>query len=142
MLMVEKIKLDADLAKRNNDTIKSIFLITLLAEIQRIGFDDGKRKTTDLEALEVVKKFVKNANEIINIAPNTDNAKKAEQEIIWLKEYMPAMLSETELRNVIVSFVENNAGCKMSQIMAHLKSDYANLYDGKLASTLAKEMIN
>lgn len=142
MLMVEKIKLNADLAKRNNDTIKSIFLITLLAEIQRIGFDDGKRKTTDLEALEVVKKFVKNANEIINIAPNTDNAKKAEQEIIWLKEYMPAMLSETELRNVIVSFVENNAGCKMSQIMAHLKSDYANLYDGKLASTLAKEMIN
>ncbi len=142
MLMVEKIKFDADLAKRNSDAIKSIFLITLLAEVQRIGFDDGKRKTTDSEALEVVKKFVKNANEIINIAPNTDNAKKAEQEIVWLKEYMPVMLSESELRNVIVSFIKNNPECKINQIMAYLKSDHANLYDGKLASTLAKEMIN
>ena len=54
-----------------------------------------------------------------------------------MNEFLPKMLTEDELKEVIKASGLNNIG----QIMKYLKENYNGLYDGKIASKLIKEII-
>ena len=63
----------------------------------------------------------------------------AKEELDSLKN-LPEMLSEDDLRAIAEEFALT--GKKMPDMMKHLKAEYPNQYDGKLASTIAKEILN
>lgn len=148
--MLKQLEKDALLARKEaikskELAVKSTFLNTLLAEVKRVGFDDGKRATTDAEMLQVVQKFIKNAKETINIAPNSDNAKQAANEIIWLESYLPKQLTENELLVILTfkkeSLKEHNSPINMGVLMTYLKEHYAGQYDAKSVSILVKKVL-
>lgn len=137
-MLLENLKKDVLESRKSNVPIRTAFLKTLLAEITRIGFDDGKRETTESEAIIVVQKFAKNANEVIKLAPESINAKQAKEELNILSNYLPKQLSREELKNIIEKFKSDNSPVNVGQIMTYLKQNYHNMYDGKVASELAK----
>lgn len=97
-------------------------------EFERVmghGSDDGKTR------------LLSEANRVFmdNIVPKM---RQADREIIILSGFLPKQLTEDELRGVIESFKAANPDANMGAVMAYLKNEFAGLYDGKLASQIAK----
>ena len=61
-----------------------------------------------------------------------------------LKNYLPRMLSEEALTAIISEHIDNSGyeSIKdMGQVMKFLSTNYANQYDGKLASTIVRNLL-
>ena len=65
---------------------------------------------------------------------------RAMRDIIVLENYLPEQLDEEDLRNIAEEL--KVLGCKMADMMKHLREQFPNRYDGKLASTIAKEVLD
>jgi uncharacterized protein YqeY len=129
--------------KAKNDSSfrkESDFFVTLYSEISSVGFNDGKRQTTNEEAVKVINKFIKNANFIINETNNQDAIKIAQQEILWCNEFLPKMMSEEEIKHVVESLVVDSS-VKLGDVMKHFKEHFPGLYDGKKLSSIANSLI-
>ena len=144
MSLIETIRADQLQARKEKNSLKANILTTLIGEAVSIGKNDGNRETTDAEVIALVKKFIKNINETINIVcKHGVNVDAQIAEVVVLEKYVPKQLSEEDLRQVIISLKsEISAGPKdMGKIMGLLKARYDGQYDGKMASTLAKEIL-
>ena len=135
MSLIEKIKQDQVAARVRRDGITANLLTTLIGEAEMVGKNAGNRASTDAEVVAVIKKFVKNAEETLAAL------KKANQyneviavEIGILGRYLPQQLGEYELKAIAVG------RANMPDFMKYLKENYAGQYDGKLASTVAREV--
>ena len=65
----------------------------------------------------------------------------AEMEV--MNEYLPKQLSETEIRDIIFKLLVRSDVCfNVGLIMKYFKENYNGQYDGKMVSTIAKEMSN
>lgn len=173
-MLIEKIKADSIEARKAKETVKANLLVTLLAEVTKVGKDKGNRATTDEEAIAVIKKFLKGVEETLqaldanlnSVAKNyfavvenaatknlpaeeamagispaanaltvvKDNINVANAEIDILHSYLPKQLTKEELEAIIKNLNTKNVG----EIMKHLKDNYSGVYDGKLASEIAK----
>lgn len=110
----------------SNGEVKSLLRV-VIGEMNR----QGKVLTND-QVISIIKKMIENAKIIGN-----------QKEIAILETYLPQQLSEDELGGLISALIyANNYGVKdMGKIMTALKEKYAGRYDGKLASTLAKDLL-
>ena len=118
-------------------------LTTLIGEAAMIGKNDGNRETSDDEVIVVMKKFLKNINETLAVRPKTpglDVEKILLTEMI--EQYGPKQLSEEDLRGTIIKIIEQDDNPNMGSVMKMLKDVYGGEYDGRMASTLTKEILN
>lgn len=144
MSVIEKIRADQLTARKAKELQKVAMLSTLLGEITKVGKDNGNRETTEVEAISVIKKFEKNVLDTMVIVEKTNPSRVKEflAEAYVYNSYLPQQLSEDELSKEISMFiVANDSGASMKAIMAHLKANFAGLYDGKTASTLANKLL-
>jgi uncharacterized protein YqeY len=65
---------------------------------------------------------------------------EADQEYMYLKDFIKKQLSETDIRFEIEDLMLSK-GCNIGMIMKHFKDNYPGQYDGKLVSQIAKEML-
>ncbi len=145
MTIYEKVKSDLKIARlaRNSHTVT--FLSTLLGEFDlKATMVDGVKTVSDEDAQNVLKKFVKNIDEMFSATNGgTLNVMKAEtlkMERFILLGYMPQQMTDEELRQEIrMLVIANNAALPLGEIMKHLKENFAGQYDGKMASQIAKE---
>lgn len=145
MTLFQKIKADQILARKQHFTSAASLLTTLLGEATAIGKNDGGRDPSDTEVIALMKKFIKGMDETLGYldAAEGDNAQARiaiahEKEI--LSAYLPAQYSEGELRTVISGIIVTE-GSNMGKIMSALKTHHSGMYDGKLASTIIKELL-
>lgn len=117
-------------------------LTTLIGELetaQKRGASGAE--VSDEDVIKTVKKFVKNIDETIAILADKDPERayglNAERNV--LGEYLPKQMSNDELREFISEKISE--GQNLGQVMGSLKKERAGLYDGKEASTIAKEVI-
>lgn len=132
-MLIDKIKTDNLAARKAHDSNKATLLTTLIGEAEMIGKNAGNRAPTDDEVVETIRKFVKNNKQTIEALAGV-GVEKFQFENDVLTEYLPKMLSEDELTEVIKSFDTKNMG----EIMKQLKAKYAGVYDGAMASRIAK----
>ena len=136
-MIIDTIK-DASLNARNEKDASAALLVTLLSEVEKVGKDNGNRRTTNAEATMVIKKFISNAQQIINLAgENTDAAAKAQNEINILEQYLPKQMTQEEITTAIIAVLNENKSATMGDVMKALKEYHEGRYDGKLASKLA-----
>ena len=144
-MLIDKLKADQLRARKAHDADLARLLTTFYSEAAMIGKNDGGRNTDDKEVHALAKKFIKNAKEVLDNLPDTDDrAMEAVYEIDILKGFLPPQLSEQELRVAIVDIVKskNLSSIKdMGTIMKGLKSAFDGQYDGKLANQLIKELL-
>lgn len=115
--------------QRNNPVIYSL-LGVVLGELDRLPIPRGQEPSED-QIYAVIKKLYEAAKEMREMTPEAD------QEYMYLKDFIKQMMTEDELRKVI-----SESGCKnMGEIMKFLKMNYNGTYDGKMANMIAKEVL-
>jgi len=135
MTLMEKIKQMQVEARKESAEIAPL-LTTLLGEAGMIGKNDGNRETTDSEVVAVVKKFIKNIDETIAALTSRNQSVTAfELERNVLESFLPKQLTEDEL----LSLIKDNTFTNMALFMKFLKENHTGKYDGKMASTVAKQ---
>lgn len=147
MSMIEDIKKDMMIARKSNDPVAKPLLITLYSEASMKGKNERNGDPTDQEVISVIKKFKSNAEETLQIAQkhnNQDKAEIAEKEIQILDQYLPKQMTEDELKNVISDIIAKNnlsSPREIGVVMKNLNENHNGTFDGKQASTLAKELL-
>ncbi len=149
MKLIEKIKQDQVTARKQRAVLVSTLLTTLIGEAEAIGKNNGNREVTDEEVTAVIKKFIKGMDETIDhlnkAGVGSDQVllealQTVQKEKDVMVAYLPAQLTEGELRFMIKGLI-NSTGKDLGKIMASLRTHYAGSYDGKMASSIAKELI-
>ena len=103
-------------------------LSVILGELDRLP---TRENPTPDQIYAVIKKLYEASKEMREMTPEAD------QEYMYLKDFIKQMMTEDELRKVI-----SESGCKnMGEIMKFLKMNYNGTYDGKMANMIAKEVL-
>lgn len=137
-------------ARKAKDESKASALTTLIGEANMIGKNAGNRETTDAEVLSVIKKFIKNIDETVEIlskdlAPNSVKIQALQAEKVLLSNFLPKQMSESEVKVAIEQIIAkmNLSGPKaMGAIMKEMKSQYDGSYDGSMVSRISKELLS
>lgn len=152
MSLLIQIKDDSLTARKARDTVKALFLTTLLAEAAKVGKDDGNRDSTDEEVTATIKKFIKNTSETVQALDNAADVKIAARdqmlvELAMLKAYLPLQASEAEVKAEIAREVTSVKGLamispkQMGSVMAALNAKFAGNFDKKAASLWIKDAL-
>lgn len=118
------------------------------ASIKNTEIDRRKELATDEEVLDVLAKEVKlrrDSLEEFKKGNRPDLVATLEQEIAILMDYLPAQLSEDEVRKLVAEAVAaaGAAGPKdMGKVMAVLMPKVKGRADGKLVNTVVKDLLN
>lgn len=132
-------------AARRERTAHVAFLATLLAEVQKVGKNNGNRETTDDEAVKVLKKVKQGNDELIRMAADRDDVRaKATAENEVIAKFLPRQLTPAELDQAIRQIIlehQLTSPKGLGVVMKQLQAKFAGLYDGKQASALAKQLL-
>jgi uncharacterized protein YqeY len=146
-MLLTKLKTDQLQARKDRDAVRASLLTTLIGEATAIGKNDGNRDTTDAEVIAVIKKFIKNVNEVIRVAGDYRDADRADQgwaEKTILESYLPVQLTGDALLQTIKQIADElNAHTlrDVGKVMGALKSRYDGQYEGTVAVALVKEVL-
>ena len=132
--------------KAKNETglrgIRALKAAILLANTDGSGLD-----LTEERGIQIVQKLVKQRRESLEIYEKQgrqDLAQIERDEIDVISKYLPAQLSEAELRTVITEII-NQLGAKspsdMGKVMGAATQKLAGKADGKAISALVKEIL-
>lgn len=147
MNLIEKIKQDQVAARKARNSGKALALTTLIGEAEAIGKTAGNRTPTDDEVVAILKKFIKNIDEVIRVADEHrewDRSDAASTEKSILSVYLPKQLTVEELKSVIEGIVfslGDNSPKAMGKVLGSLKQSHNGLYDGATASNIVKEIL-
>lgn len=140
-MILQKINSDKLLAMKNKDTLKYNLLCSLYAECYNIGKNNGNRETLDDECYTVIKKFIKNNTENIQLITDSRITEKFLIENAILINYLPKQLTNLELEHIISDYIKSGLN-SVGSIMSKLKSEYTNQYNNKEASSIIKDKLN
>lgn len=150
MSLLARIKATQLQARKDRNSVASSLLSTLLGEAIAVGKNAGNREPTDIEIVVVVKKFIENSYEMLNIVQTQTHANeqrrmedmgKVGTEIGILKSFLPTQLTDDELSAVIdtvIASVQAVSIKDMGKVMKGLKEGREGTYDGALAGVLVK----
>jgi uncharacterized protein YqeY len=138
--LTERLRADLNSARRERDKLRTLVLTMTLSEIKNRQIELG-REPGEEEVMEVIGRAIKKrreAAEQIRAVGRPDAAEKEEQEAALLLPYMPAQLSEAEVRQLVKDAVAGgakNIGAVMGAIMPSVKGRF----DGKETNRIVRE---
>ena len=142
-----KIQADLVTAMKAKEVNKIAALRLIKTSIQNEKVNGTYHELTNDDIIKLIQKLAKQHQESIEIysqAGRQELADKEQEELNVLNEYLPNTLSEEALTAILDEYVSNSAceGIKdMGKVMTYLKENYPNQYDGKMASTIVKNML-
>lgn len=144
MSIVNKMKADRIVARADNNKGDFALLTNVIGE-----FDLARTQKVNLEKSEddvmipIIKVNINRAKEEVQSlkSVNAPVAKitRAMQDQELLERYLPQMMDEEELRKLAEA--SKILGWNMPDMMKHLREHFPNRYDGKLAASIAKEIL-
>jgi uncharacterized protein YqeY len=131
MSLIERINQDFMVAYKAKEMEKKDFLGVLKTEVTK-----ESKTPEDGYVVAKIKSMIKNAEATNSLS---------ETELNILNSYLPKQMGIDEVKQVIIDFVTNNSISspkEMGKVMSYLKSGYDGQYDGKMASTIIKEILS
>ena len=138
-MIIDEIKKDNVQAMKDKNTIaRTIYGVVVNKHmLQSIE----KRKTggelTDADMVAILQKTIKElTEEAENYAKvgNTAQVEEINAQKVILEKYLPQMMSEDEIRNIIAGMEDKS----MPSIMKHFKANYAGKVDMQLVNKIAR----
>lgn len=124
-------------AMKEKDAIKRSILTTLLGELE------GKAKREGIEISDEMivafcKKFIQTNKETMDVSNgNKTIIERLSVENTILDTFLPQQLTKEQIVDIITNGSFDNIGVAMR----YFKENYTGQYDGKLVSSLAKELL-
>ena len=140
-MIIDEIKKDNVQAMKDKNTLaRAIYGVVmnkvLLAQIE--AKKDGK-ELTDVEVVQILQKTIKELTEekenYIKAGNNTE-AENIEKQKEILVRYLPQMLSEEEVRNIIAGLEDKS----IPSVMKHFKLNFAGKVDMGLVNKIARSL--
>ena len=137
MSILAQIKIEQIAARKDRNAELATTLTTLMSEIANVGLNDGKRETTDAEAIAVIKKFLKGVDETIE----AQDSYEAQVERLQYLSYLPKQFTEFDILQNVEFLVRNTENPNMGIIMKEFKQHWDGQYDGKALAKIVKEVL-
>jgi uncharacterized protein YqeY len=126
--MIEKINEDFLKAFKEKDTFKKNFLGLIKGEIQ----NETKRGTGEVDVMAILKKMEKSLK--------TTNDTEAQKQLIILQEYLPVMMDEKSIHQIISGY--KHAGMdNFGAMMGLFNKNYKGKADNNLVSAIIREIL-
>lgn len=147
MTLAQRVDEDLKIAMKAREELKVSTLRLLKAAAGNAAISKGKQALEDAEVVEVIGKLVRQRDESIAAYTKGNRpelAQKEETEAKILKAYLPAQLSEAELKEIVQAAVRE-AGASgpqaMGAVMRIVMPKVAGRADGKLVSELVRQSL-
>lgn len=142
MMLKETIQKDLVQAMRDKDKLKK-GVLTLIKSGLTNAEKEKRAELNDAEELAVIQKELKQTRQALTEAQKVgreDNAELEKQKIAIIEAYLPTMLTEDEIRQLLA---ENGivSGTNMGQAMKTIKPLVAGKADNALVARVVKETI-
>ncbi|MBT4349914.1 GatB/YqeY domain-containing protein [bacterium] len=144
MSLWKNIEQDLIQALKNKEQLKVSVLRMLKSAVQNQLIADKVKELSDQDIIVLIRKELKKRQDSITAftqAGRDELAQNEQAEADILSVYMPAMLLEEELGQIVTKVIEtgaNNFGQVMKEVMAQTKG----LADGQLVQKLVKEKLD
>ena len=142
MSIREQILADIKEAMKATDEFKRDTLRTLNAALKQVEVDQ-RIEMTDEIVLPLLQKEIKKRADSVELylkGAREDLAKKEQSEIELIKTYLPAQLSDDELKEKIKSIIEK-VGKNLGAVMKTAKDEIGASAEAKRISMIAKELL-
>ena len=142
MSIREQILADIKEAMKAKDEFKRDTLRTLNAALKQVEVDQ-RIEMTDEVVLPLLQKEIKKRADSVELylkGAREDLAKKEQSEIELIKTYLPAQLSDDELKEKIKSIIEK-VGKNLGAVMKMAKNEIGASAEAKRISMIAKELL-
>ena len=142
MSIREQILADIKEAMKAKDEFKRDTLRTLNAALKQVEVDQ-RIEMTDEVVLPLLQKEIKKRADSVELylkGAREDLAKKEQSEIELIKAYLPAQLSDDELKEKIKSIIEK-VGRNLGAVMKMAKDEIGASAEAKRISMIAKELL-
>ena len=138
--LTERLQADLNAARKGGDKARTLLLGTILADVKNREIE-LRRDLTDDDVIEVLRRGIKKRRESIEMygkGGRTDLANKERVEVDALATYLPAAVSDDELRAAVGAAIAGgarNIGAVMGKVMPQFKGRA----EGGIISAIAKE---
>ena len=136
----DRIQADLNSARKQRDKDRTLVLSTILSDIRNKEID-GRSELDDDGVIQVVSKAIKQRNDAAQQMtdagrPELAAAEEAQAEV--LKAYLPAGLSEEEVRAMVRAAIADGAE-EMGPLMGRIMPQIRGRFDGKEANRIVRE---
>jgi uncharacterized protein YqeY len=151
MSIKEKILTDMKTAMKAKDPLRLQVLRSLKAKLMEKEISErkgGEADISDEQAVEVLMKAAKQRKESIDqyeSGGRNDLADAEKKELSIIEEYLPEMLSEDEVRDIVkqkISQLGATGPADMGKVMGALMGQLKGKADGGMISSIVKEELN
>ena len=138
--LTERLQADLNAARKGGDKARTLLLGTILADVKNREIE-LRRDLTDDDVIEVLRRGIKKRRESIEMygtGGRTDLVNKERVEVDTLATYLPAAVSDDELRAAVRAAIAGgarNIGAVMGKVMPQFKGRA----EGGTISAIAKE---
>ena len=146
MSFIEKIKSEMYKAMKSGEKIKTTTLRTLLAKLKDKQIAQGG-DFAEKDGMAVIKMLVKQRKESIDLYEKANRSELAEsekKELTVLEAYLPQMLSDDEIKDLVTSVIEETSASGLGDIgkvMPVVMQRGAGKVDGKTANILLRDWL-
>lgn len=137
MLIDEIKKANINAMKQRNLPIKNIYSL-IISKYQLLKTSNPELEITDDDILKIINKTIKELQDEYNMYHSNNRLEKAEEiksQMAALQIYLPKMLTEDEIRNIISNLPDKS----VKSIMTHFKENYKSKVDMSLVNKISKE---
>ena len=148
MNLEEKIGTDLKEAMKAKDQARLRSIRAIKAAILLLKTDGSGQELTPEKEIKLVQKLVKQRKESLDIYIKQDREDLAaveREEIAVLEKYLPAQISEDELKEIIQNIIIKTGAsgmADMGKVMGMASKDLAGKADGKAISGIVKSLLS
>ena len=144
MSVFQTLQTDMVTALKHKDAVKVATLRGLKAAIQKYAIDNKGPVDDDQRAFIVLRQEAKKREDSIasyTAASRSDLADQEKTELEIIKTYLPAQLSEADVRTALEQLVANSVDKQFGALMKQAVQQFDGRADGKLVSTILKSLL-
>ncbi len=146
MSLFEKIQIDMYKAMKLGDKNKSATLRTALAKLKdkKIDKQEDLSENDEIKVLQMLVKQRKESIELYEKGDRPDLAELETKEMEILNNYLPKMMDENEIKNIVKTVIDEVGATSMAdmgKIMPEVMKRGKGLIDGKSAQKFVNEII-
>jgi len=148
MNLEEKIGTDLKEAMKAKDQARLRSIRAIKAAILLLKTDGSGQELTPEKEIKLVQKLVKQRKESLDIYIKQDREDLAaveREEIAVLEKYLPAQISEDELKEIIQNIITKTGAsgmADMGKVMGMASKELAGKADGKAISGIVKSLLS
>lgn len=132
-------------AMKNKDNERRDTIRQLQAAIKQIEVDERKELSTEEEMDVLIKEAKKRRETIEELTKAERDTADEERELVIIESFLPEQMSEDEIRKLAQQAVAETGATEMrdmGKVMGKLSAQTKGKADGKMVSTIVRELLN